>query len=437
MASVGVPSRSELETRPLADLHLYASKLGVKRYRLMRREDLTETLLKQTGQERPSRSSNGAPGVSEPQVSGPQVGAEPESDRQVEAVETIGAQGVLDVTRRGHGFLRGNGLTRSRDDAYVSRGQIRRLDLRSGDRLAVRVRPARRSERYPSVEQVESVNGGPPGSKRAAVLERLEPSPEARTFDALAASDNLTARMIELVVPIGRGQSILIGTSEQVDATEVLCDVARGLAATKEVELTFVVIGGDRRRADEWSAIGDATVEVADADERPGARVGVAQLAVECAKRRAEQGIAAVVLLDSAGALAAAHGEARRERAAYGEDSEQAAAASVSRLLGAARDTREAGSLTIVAISPDRGPLHEALLDVAAGEIVLDDDLAAERLRPPIDLTRSSGAEAGAGDSQLRAGLRSVINSLEPKEAWEFVTEKLSETDSNEALLRE
>ena len=454
-AAAGVPSQSELETRPLADLHLYASKLGIKRYRLMRKPALLAELSKYSGSDGPAARSNGAvaeapvavapePAAAEREAAParaerskrrrPEPEPEPEPEEE-DDVETSEQQGVLDVTRRGHGFLRFAGLTRSPDDAYVSRGQIRRLDLRSGDRLTAQVRAARRSERYPSVARIDEVNGKPPETQRPASFERMEPAPSGRSFQAPAGRDNVTARMVELVAPIGPGQSVLVSAPDGVDAATVLRDVGRGLLEDRQVALLVIAIGGD---GGDWTGLTGATVETVGADQAPGARVGITQLAVEGAKRRAEDGADAVVLLDSATALANAHAEARRERSEDGDDSGEAAVGSVSRLFEGARDTEQAGSLTIVAIATDSGPLHDALADVAGVEIVLDEGLAADGLQPPIDLTSCRADERSADEQhQLRAGLRSVINSLEPKEAWEFVSEKLAETDSNEALLRD
>ena len=448
-AAAGVPPRAELETRPLADLHLYASRLGVKRYRLLRREALVTTLLKETGQDTGPVSSNGASAERAPEPEAeverprgektrrkPERPPKPEPEPEPEPEVTAEREGVLDVTRRGHGFLRCDGLTRSPGDAYVSRGQIRRLELRSGDIVTAQVREARRSERYPSVVRVESVNGGSPDAKRDQPLERLEPAAGRRAFASLGSAASSTARIVDLVAPFGPGQSVLISSPAGVDSAAVLRDVGAALAAERGVELSVVALGP---QSGDWNGWKDASaIDAADDEQSPGARVGIAQLAVERAKRRAEAGVDAVVLLDSATALADAHSEARRRRSdADEQESEGAGAGSASKLFDAARDTEQAGSLTIVAIGPDDGPLHDALAQAAAAEVVLDADLDQDSLKPPIDPTRSRTIDREALPDELRrrAGLRTVIDSLDAREAWEFVSERLAEADSNEALL--
>jgi transcription termination factor Rho len=456
--AVDVPPRSELETRPLADLHLYAAKLGVERYRLLRKQALVTTLLERSGQDSGPVASNGAVAEAPPAPAErapaerpkrtreerperparepkrtreprPEPEAKPEPDD--EPTPAIELEGVLDITRRGHGFLRTDGLARSRDDAYVSRAQIRRLELRSGDRLSVQARPARRSERYPSVARVETVNGDAAGTERGTSFEEQQPAPAKRVFPVPTGDDNVTARMVDLVAPIGPGQAVLISSQADAGATAVLLDIGRALVDEANVELTVVALDVDPGAKGDWDMAAAAAVEISAAGQSPGSHVGIAQLAVERAKRSAEAGTDAVVLLDSITALADADAQARRRRSGADDDSEQAGSELATRLFSSARDIENGGSLTMIVVSSDEGPVHSALAEVADAEIALDAALASDGLEPAIDLTRSRAAE----QNQRRAALRSVINTLEPREAWEFLSEKLSETASNEALL--
>lgn len=441
--AVELPPRKELEQRHLADLHSYASTLGIKRYRLLRRGELIDTLLERSGTSNGRRPQAAVEKKKEAakEAARPKKAAREDGSRRSKDEDTYAVTGVLDVTRRGHGFLRVHGFVKSTEDPYVARSQIRKLELRSGDEVGAQARRPTGSERYPSVVRIESVEGEAPQQGRAPQLEDQPTGTSRRLLPLTRGPDDVGGRMLALVAPIGVGQRALITAPPGAGATTLLQGLARSLAAQPNMALFVVLVGAGPQELADWRDVDSGEVHASQAEDSPPTQIGVAELAVERAKRAAERGGDAVVLLDSGTRLANARASARSRSGESGAD----AARLVERLFGSARATRQGGSLTIVttvSVSAQDGrerELHAALVELADVEMVLDAGLAREGLYPAIDATASSARLdeelLGERERQRLTALRSVIRSLEPREAWEFLSEKLGETDSNEQLL--
>ena len=344
-----VLQRKELEDSPLADLHAIASELGLEGYRALRKADLIGAILGAQGVEEeadedaepdevPSDEAlEGPPGESpeeaEPQeepeaaaepepAAEPEAAAEPEPATEPEPEETV--TGVLDILANGSGFLRVGEEGQSRDDVYVSPAQIRRCELRAGDEVSGPFRSPRRSERHPSLVRVETVNGGP-----------AEPPEQRPWFDSLPAvfaSSRLPAPEALAATPFGRGSRVAIAGPAGAGATTLLRQIAEQLQGLDDLELQVVLVGVRPEEATEWRAAEGLSVTGGGFDRSPEAQAQAAELAIEKAKRRAERGGHAAVLLDSLEALPAG---VRR------------------RLFGAARATEESGSVTVVAVAGD------------------------------------------------------------------------------------
>jgi transcription termination factor Rho len=377
---VSVLQRKELEDSPLADLHAIASELGIEGYRALRKEDLIASILGVEGggdspavgdddsgeaseDDRPRRGrrrggrgrgrrrdEEDAPASEQPDgeiddepAASEAAAAEPPAadDEERETVE-----GVLDVISNGSGFLRVDGGT----DVYVSPAQIRRCELRAGDTVAGPVRPARRTERHPSLVRVATINGGD-----------ADAAPEQRSsFDSLTPvhpTERLAAPAALDGAPFGKGSRVAIAGPSGSGATRLLREVVSTLAAQPgDLELTVVLAGARPEEVTEWRAATDAPIHGGSFDSTPDEHAQAAQLAVERAKRVVERGGDAVVVVDSLATLPP--GIARR-------------------VFGAGRKAEQGGSLTIVAAvgeSPDalRIASTRAVLEPGATEPKLD-----------------------------------------------------------------
>jgi transcription termination factor Rho len=328
---MSVLDRRELEQSPLADLHAIASELGVEGYRRLRKEDLIAAILE--GQD---GGGGAAPAEAEAE-------AEPEAEaEQVEAVEKIEEaepevpeepeeeepeeedirSGVLDILPNGSGFMRPDPFAHSRDDVYVSPAQIRRCELRAGDEITGPVRPPRRSERYPSLVRVDSVNGGAP-----------EPPAERARFEDLTpmfASERLPSPDGLDSAPFGKGSRVAIAGPPGAGATTLLRRIVGALAEqAPELRPTVVLAGVRPEEVTEWRRETGVTVAGGAFDGSGDEQAQVAEMAIERAKRAVEQGRDAVVAIDSLDSLPPS--VARR-------------------VFGAARRPEEGGSLTVIAV---------------------------------------------------------------------------------------
>ena len=367
---MSVLQRKQLEESPLADLHALAAEVGVEDYRRLRREDLISALLREgvdagsdsgagggpsgngggvdevSGSRRESkprepRSRTPRPRTRRPRErrsgAGEDAGeevrpgpAEPDAAKQApeEASEDAPEEsraGVLHVLGNGSGFMRADPYRQADDDVYVSPAQIRRCELRSSDELGGPVRPARGSERHPSLVRVDTVNGAP-----------AEPPAERPWFDALTPtfpSERLAAPEGLEAVPFGRGSRVAVSGPSGAGATTLLRRMAAVLGERHDdVEVSVVLAGVRPEEVTEWREAVSVPVVGGSFDSPPEERAQAAEVSLERAKRRAEAGAHAVILVDGLDSLP--DGLVRR-------------------LFGAARRAEEGGSVTVVASAHD------------------------------------------------------------------------------------
>lgn len=365
---MSVLDRSELEQSHLADLHAIASELGIEGYRRLGRDELIDAILAGDGggepaaEEEPTEKPRGRGRRlrlrrghdeenghdEEKEEEAPAAGetdeplAESEGDDGAEVVLDEGDDtesaadvpqeekeedvrtGVLDILPGGSGFMRADPFVHARDDVYVSPAQIRRCELRAGDELSGPVRPPRRSERYPSLVRVESVNGQPAD----AIADRPH-------FDDLTPT--FATEPLETVhgLPFGKGSRVAIGGAPGAGATRLLREVTDALEG--DLDIIVVLAGVRPEEVTEWKRAEKVTVAGGGFDRPSDELAQIAEMAIERAKRIAERGGDAVVIVDGLDAL-------------------QPAAAR--RVFGAARKTEEAGSLTVVAATGSAGELQ-------------------------------------------------------------------------------
>jgi transcription termination factor Rho len=451
------PAQVDLERKSLAELHALAAELGVAGFRALRREELIEAIAGRESvadgpargvvRELPPAPSWAAEDDTAAEEPDSELDSEPDSEPDSEAELQAG---VLDLVPDGFGFLRVEGLGRSRDDVYVTRAIVRRLGLRRGDEVAGRTRRLRRGERHPSLARVETVNGRPaeePAVERPqfATLTAIHPVERLRLR---CEQGELGPRMVDLLAPLGRGQRCLIAAPPGAGATTLLRELARAITREDRVTPLLVLVDTRPEEVTDWARSVDVPIHAAASDRSSDAQVQLAELALERAKRLVEQGEDVVLLLDSISRLARAHSLAQPRLRRDGDDANGAADASgvqaAKRWLSAARNTEEAGSLTIVATAhvtpgPVPGLLHGALLDVANMELALDPELARTGHHPALDMRRSHNRRERelVGEPQLGSiqRLRRSLIALGPEQAWSEITDRLRSTQSNDDLL--
>ncbi|HOQ61623.1 MAG TPA: transcription termination factor Rho, partial [Vicinamibacterales bacterium] len=359
-------------------------------------------------------------------------------------------EGVLETLPDGYGFLRGpdyNYLP-GPDDVYVSPSQIRRFDLHTGDTVSGQIRPPREGERYFALVKVDAVNFEPPERKRERVyFENLTPLYPQEKFNLEFAADELCTRVIDMMVPIGKGQRGLIVAPPRTGKTMLLQALANSVMANHP-DVFLIVLLIDERPEEVTDMQRSVRGEVISStfDEPPQRHVQIAEMVIEKAKRLVETGRDVLILLDSITRLARAYNTvvpASGRILSGGVDSN--ALQKPKRFFGAARKIEGAGSLTIVATALiDTGSrMDDVIFEEFKGtgnlEILLDRKLSDRRVYPSIDLQKS-----GTRKEELLLDketlnkvwvLRKVLDPLSTVDAMELLLGKLSKTKSNAEFL--
>ena len=327
--------------------------------------------------------------------------------------------------------MRVSGLQRSPEDAYVSRALVRKHGLRRGQEVTgIVVGPPH--ERRPRLARVETIEGLPAATAPSPGTE-LDERPALRPSRRLELGDALAVQMVELVAPLARGQRALVTGPPGSGATSLLRAIAEGLERSG-AHVMVALVDVRPEEVPEWGSGLD--VVAADAATSPREQAAMAELALERAKRFAEQGEDVVLLLDSISRLTRAYALARGAGTGETPAVGPAAVETVKRWFATARDTGE-GSVTIIATARVESEsafetlVHEALEDSANTIVRLSAELAARGLHPAIDVGRSRtlGEEALVDEDQRRTleNMRGVARSLDPVEAWEFLAERARE----------
>src|ERR1041384_1042376 len=371
---------------------------------------------------------------------------------QTEKSGLIFSEGVLECLPDGFGFLRApeyNYLP-GPDDIYVSPSQIRKFDLRTGDTVSGQVRPPKDGERYFALIKVEAVNFEHPDEARNKIffdnLTPLYPA-ERLKLETPNGKDNLSARVLDLLTPIGKGQRGVIVAPPRTGKTMLLQTIANSITENHP-EVSLIVLLIDERPEEVTDMQRSVRGEVISStfDEPPTRHVQVADMVIEKAKRLVEHKRDVVILLDSITRLARAHNAVvppSGKILSGGIDSN--ALQRPKRFFGAARNIEEGGSLTIIATALiDTGSrMDDVIFEEFKGtgncEIHLDRRLSDKRLFPAIDLQRSGTRKEELlipKDDLSRVWvMRRVLNPLSPTEQMEVVLERLEKTKSNAEFL--
>jgi transcription termination factor Rho len=362
----------------------------------------------------------------------------------------IFAEGVLEILPDGYGFLRSpdyNYLP-GPDDIYVSPSQIRKFDLKTGDTISGQVRPPHEGEKYFALVKIEAVNFESPDEARNKILfDNLTPLYPQERLKLETVRENISARVMDLLTPLGKGQRGLIVSPPRAGKTMLLQNVANSIT-TNHPEVVLMVLLIDERPEEVTDMQRSVKGEVISStfDEPAARHVQVAEMVIEKAKRLVEHKRDVVILLDSITRLARAYNTIvppSGKVLSGGVDSN--ALQRPKRFFGSARNIEEGGSLTIIATALiDTGSrmddvIFEEFKGTGNSEIILDRKLVDKRTFPAIDIQRSGTRKEELlipkEDLQRIWVLRKVLNPLSPVEAMELLIDKLSKTTANSQFL--
>jgi len=360
------------------------------------------------------------------------------------------ASGVLEVMQEGYGFLRSQDYNYlpGPDDIYVSPSQIKRFNLRTGHKVAGQIRPPKDNERFYALLKVETVNGeGPDQVKKAILFDNLTPLYPEERINLEGKPKGFSMRILDLMSPIGKGQRGLIVAQPKTGKTILLQKIANTtLENHPEVKIIVLLIAERPEEVTDMARSVDAEVVSSTFDEPPERHVQVADMALEKAKRMVEYGHDVMILLDSITRLGRAHNAVIPHSGKILSGGVDANALHrPRRLFGAARNTEEGGSLTIIATALiDTGSrMDDVIFEEFKGtgnmELVLDRRLSDRRLFPSFDLIRSGTRKEELLLSKKELArvwiLRKILNDMTPIEAMEFLLDRMKRTENNEEFL--
>ncbi|MFQ5742033.1 MAG: transcription termination factor Rho [Acidobacteriota bacterium] len=419
-ATMTTPARTweirELKSSPIAELHEIAVDLDIDGSQEMRKRDLVFQILR----------------------------------AQMARDGSLCAQGVLEALPDGFGFLRGpeSNYLPGHDDIYVSPSQIRKFNLRTGDTIIGQIRPPKDGERYFALIRVESINFElPEHLRRTAFYDHLTPLHPNTKFELEYSHNDLPTRIIDMLCPIGMGQRGLIVSPPRAGKTMLLQSIAHAITSNYSEVIVIVLLIDERpEEVTEMARSVDGEVISSTFDEPAERHAAVADIVTEKAKRLVEQGKDVVILLDSITRLARAYNTLCPPSGRVLSGGVDANALhKPKRFFGAARNTEEGGSLTIIATAlvETGSRMDEVIFEEFKGtgnaEIVLERKLADRRIWPAIDINRSGTRKEElllSRDTLNRIWvLRKVLQPLGPAEAMQLLIDRLSKTKRNEEFL--
>jgi transcription termination factor Rho len=406
---------TELKTRPASELVELGESLGLDNLARSRKQDIIFSILK-------AHAKNG---------------------------ENVYGDGVLEILQDGFGFLRSadSSYLAGPDDIYVSPSQIRRFSLRTGDTVSGLIRPPKDGERYFALLKVGEINHDAPENARSKVLfENLTPLfPKERLVleQGNGSTEDLTARIIDMVAPIGKGQRGLIVSPPKAGKTMLLQNIASAIVANSpDCELIVLLIDERPEEVTEMARTVRGEVVSSTFDEPASRHVQVAEMVIEKAKRLVEHKRDVIILLDSITRLARAYNTVVPSSGKVltgGVDAN--ALHRPKRFFGAARNIEEGGSLTILATAlVDTGSkmdevIYEEFKGTGNMEIHLDRRISEKRVFPAININRSGTRKeeylTEPEELQKMWVLRKVLHPMDELAAVEFLLNKLQDTKTN------
>jgi len=360
------------------------------------------------------------------------------------------ARGVLEVLKEGYGFLRSPDFNYlpGPDDIYVSPSQIKRFGLRTGHQVSGEIRPPKQKERFYALLKLESVNDYPVENvKKTTLFDNFTPLYPDEKFNLEVDKKDMSTRIMDLISPIGKGQRGLIVAQPKTGKTILLQKIANSIRTNHpDTKLLILLIDERPEEVTDMKRNVDAEVVSSTFDEPPERHVAVADMVIQKARRLVEFGDDVVILLDSLTRLGRAHNAVIPHSGKIlsgGVDAN--ALKKPKQFFGAARNTEEGGSLTIIATALiDTGSrMDDVIFEEFKGtgnmELVLDRRLSDRRIFPSFDLVRSgTRKEELLLDKKTLARmwiLRKLLNEMNTIESMEFLQERMKRTKNNEEFL--
>ena len=407
---------AELKSKSIAELHEMAEELNIANYSGLRKQDLIFRI----------------------------------EQNLLDSDVVLRGEGVLEILPEGYGFLRSQdwNYLYGPDDIYVSPSQIKRFDLRTGDTVLGQVRPPKEGERYLALLKVEQVNGDDPDrAKHRIAFDNLRPRyPEERLRLENLGGD-LSMRLMDLIVPIGKGQRGLIVSPPKAGKTILMQKIANSIIENHpDVHLIVLLIDERPEEVTDMEEHVAAEVISSTFDEPADRHVQVAEMVIEKAKRLVEHGRDVVILLDSITRLARAYNVTVPHSGKILSGGVDANALhKPKRFFGAARNIDQGGSLTIIATAliETGSRMDEVIFEEFKGtgnmEVVLDRHIADKRVFPAIDINRSGTRkeELLLDETELNRVylLRNFLADMPPAEALEFLLDRIRRTKANKEFL--
>ena len=442
-------ARTQLQSKPVADLRSIADSLGIE-HKGLQKAKLIDLLVEHSDEILETEETEVAEVISKSSKDddGPSVVSS--GDSEIKKGDT--RDGILDILPEGYGFLRCNGYKPSEDDVYVSAGLIKKFRMRKGDMVSGPIRAPRQKEKYPALIEPTTVNDADPELlARRVDFNKLTPLfPDERLkLEEDGKPEKILPRIIDLIAPIGKGQRGLIVSPPKAGKTTILKEIANSITSNNpEVYLMVVLVDERPEEVTDMQRSVDGEVVFSTFDRPPEEHTQVSKLAIERAKRLVEEGRDVVILLDSITRLARAHNLATPASGRIlsgGVDS--TALTPPKQFFGAARNIEGGGSLTILgtALVETGSKMDEVIFEEFKGtgnmELRLDRQLADKRIFPAIDVTPSGTREEQrlVSPKELESlwALRRVLVALEGGAATELLIGKLKDTKSNDAFLKD
>ena len=371
-------------------------------------------------------------------------------EAQMEKDGGVTARGVLEVLNEGYGFLRSPNFNYlpGPDDIYVSPSQIKRFGLRTGHEVSGQIRPPKSKERFYALLKVEEVNGKDPDELRKAILfDNLTPLYPEEKLNLEVNPKDLSTRVMDMISPVGKGQRGLLVAQPKTGKTVLMQKVANAITKNHpEIKMIILLIDERPEEVTDMKRNVEAEVISSTFDEAPERHVAVADMVIQKARRMVEFGEDVVILLDSITRLGRAHKAViphSGKNLSGGVDSN--ALKKPKQFFGAARNTEESGSLTILATALiDTGSrMDEVIFEEFKGtgnmELVMDRKLSDRRIYPSFDLIRSgTRKEELLLDKKVLARmwiLRKLLNDMNVIEAMEFIQDRMRRTKTNDEFM--
>ena len=406
---------SEVKTKTITELVEIAEKLGLEDVGRLKKQDIIFQILKKQADD---------------------------------GIDIFGG-GVLEILNDGFGFLRSaeGSYCAGPDDIYISPSQIRKFSLRKGDEIQGKIRPPKDKEKYTALVQVETINGETPeNAKKKILFENLTPLfPNERLVleQGSGSNEDLSARIIDLIAPVGKGQRGLIVSPPKAGKTLMLQSIAHSITSNNpETKLIVLLIDERPEEVTEMTRTVRGQVIASTFDEPPSRHVQVADMVIEKAKRLVEHKQDVVILLDSITRLGRAYNSvqpASGKILSGGVDSN--ALERPKRFFGAARNLEEGGSLTILATAlVDTGSkmdevIYEEFKGTGHMEIHLERKIAEKRIYPAINVRRSGTRREDllTSEEELRLmwAVRKVTDPMEDSQGIEFLIDRLKSFKTN------